>query len=85
MPEIIIDNQKFTYDKPGKVLQFILDQGLDLPFFCYHPSLSIPANCRQCLVEIGTPVFDRATNSFKVDEKGEKVVQFFPKLMISCF
>lgn len=84
MPEIIIDNQKFTYDKPGKVLQFILDQGMDLPFFCYHPSLSIPANCRQCLVEIGTPVFDRATNSFKVDENGEKVIQFFPKLMTSC-
>jgi NADH-quinone oxidoreductase subunit G len=84
MPEIIIDDQKFTYDKPGKVLQFILDQGLDLPFFCYHPSLSIPANCRQCLVEIGTPVFDRATNSFKVDENGNKVVQFFPKLMTSC-
>lgn len=84
MPEIIIDNQKFTYDKPGKVLQFILDNGLDLPFFCYHPRLSIPANCRQCFVEIGTPVFDRATNAFKVDENGEKVIQFFPKLMTSC-
>lgn len=84
MPEIIIDDQKFNYDKPGKVLQFILDQGLDLPFFCYHPKLSIPANCRQCLVEIGNPVFDRATNSFKVDENGQKVIQFFPKLMTAC-
>ncbi|TNE70406.1 2Fe-2S iron-sulfur cluster binding domain-containing protein [bacterium] len=84
MPEIIIDDKKFTYDTPGKVLPFILDHGMDLPFFCYHPSLSIPANCRQCLVEIGTPVFDRATNSFKTDENGEKVIQFFPKLMTAC-
>lgn len=84
MPHIIIDDQKFIYEQPGKVLQFILDHGLDLPFFCYHPKLSIPANCRQCLVEIGTPVFDRATNSFKTDENGNPVIQFFPKLMTAC-
>lgn len=84
MAEIFIDNKRFEFEGNVKVLQFILDQGLELPFFCYHPSLSIPANCRQCYVEAGTPIIDRETGKFKVDEHGEKVIQFFPKLMTAC-
>lgn len=84
MAEIFIDNKRFEFEGNVKVLQFILDQGLELPFFCYHPSLSIPANCRQCYVEAGTPIMDRETGKFKVDEHGEKVIQFFPKLMTAC-
>jgi NADH-quinone oxidoreductase subunit G len=84
MAEIFIDNKRYEFEGPKKVLQLILDLGLDLPFFCYHPSLSIPANCRQCYVEAGTPVFNRDTNSYELDEKGERIVRFFPKLMTSC-
>lgn len=84
MAEIFIDNKRFEFEGKVKVLQFILDQGLELPFFCYHPSLSIPANCRQCYVEAGTPVFDRETNAFKLDENGQRIIQFFPKLMTAC-
>jgi NADH-quinone oxidoreductase subunit G len=84
MAEIFIDNKRYEFEPPKKALQLILDLGLDLPFFCYHPSLSIPANCRQCYVEAGTPVFNRETSSYELDEKGERVVRFFPKLMTSC-
>lgn len=84
MAEIFIDNKRFEYEGQVKVLQFILDQGLELPFFCYHPSLSIPANCRQCYVEAGTPVFNRETNRYEVDDKGDRVIRFFPKLMTAC-
>jgi NADH-quinone oxidoreductase subunit G len=84
MAEIFIDNKRYEFEAPKKVLQLILDLGLDLPFFCYHPSLSIPANCRQCYVEAGTPVFNRETNSYDLDEKGERIIRFFPKLMTSC-
>ncbi|MDI6400416.1 (2Fe-2S)-binding protein [Balneolaceae bacterium ANBcel3] len=84
MPEIFIDNQRYTFDKPGKVLQFMLDQGLDLPFFCYHPSLSIPANCRQCMVKAGMPVYDRDKGIFETDEEGNRLIRYFPKLMTAC-
>jgi len=84
MAEIFIDNIRYEYEGNAKVLQFALDQGLEIPFFCYHPSMSIPANCRQCLVEVGMPVFNRETNSFDVDDKGERIIRFFPKLMTSC-
>ena len=26
--------------------------GVDVPHYCYHPGLSAPAQCRQCLVEV---------------------------------
>ena len=84
MPEIFIDDVRYEYDEPQKVLQFMLDKGLDLPFFCYHPSLSIPANCRQCLVQAGTPMLNRETNEYELDEDGNRAIRFFPKLMTSC-
>ncbi len=84
MPEIFIDGKRFEYEGQHKVLQFILDHGMELPFFCYHPSLSVPANCRQCLVEAGTPVFNRDKGEYEVDENGERVIRFFPKLMTAC-
>jgi NADH-quinone oxidoreductase subunit G len=86
MPEVIIDGNQFEFDsdKDGSLLQFILDQGLEVPFFCYHPSMSVPANCRQCMVKVGTPVKDRETGEFEIDENGERVIRWFPKLQTSC-
>jgi NADH-quinone oxidoreductase subunit G len=84
MPKLTIDHQEFDYEGQPKLLQFCIDVGLELPHFCYHPALSIPANCRQCLVEIGSPVRDRESGEVKRDEKGNAVIQFFPKLMTSC-
>ncbi len=84
MAEIFIDNQRFEFTGTVKVLQFILDKGLDLPHFCYHPALSIPANCRQCYVEAGMPVFNKETNAYDLDENGQRVIRWFPKLMTAC-
>ncbi len=39
--------------KPGQMLIEVTDQaGIHIPRFCYHPKLSIAANCRMCLVEV---------------------------------
>ncbi len=42
---------------PGRtVLQTALDNGINIPHFCWHPALSIAGNCRICAVEIeGAP------------------------------
>ena len=86
MPEVIIDGNQYEFDsgKYGSLLQFILDQGLEVPFFCYHPSMSAPANCRQCMVKVGSPVKDRDTGEYELDENGEKVIRWFPKFQTSC-
>ncbi|MEL6615907.1 MAG: (2Fe-2S)-binding protein, partial [Bacteroidota bacterium] len=64
--------------------QFCLDHGVEVPHFCYHPALSVPANCRQCLVKAGTPMRDRATGDLVMDEDGTPKINYFPKLMPSC-
>lgn len=84
MPEVFIDNKRYEFEGKPKLLQFILDQGLEVPFFCYHPSMSIPANCRQCLVKVGQPVKDRETGEYELDENGERKIRWFPKLQTSC-
>ena len=86
MPQVTIDNQTFEYDGDAKprLLQLCLDHGVELPHFCYHPAMTAPANCRQCLVEVGTPAIDRATGQPQLDDDGNPVIRFFPKLQTSC-
>jgi NADH-quinone oxidoreductase subunit G len=84
MAKVTIDNQTFEYEGQKGLLQFCLDHGVDLPHFCYHPAMSAPANCRQCLVEVGMPQRDRATGDVVKDEAGNDVIQFMPKLQTSC-
>lgn len=84
MPEIFIDGQRYEFEGEHKVLQFIQDLGKEVPFFCYHPSMSIPANCRQCLVKAGQYVKDKETGEYQTDENGEREIRWFPKLQTSC-
>lgn len=46
--------------------------------------MSAPANCRQCLVEVGSPEMDRATGQPRLGDDGQPVIRFFPKLQTSC-
>lgn len=84
MAKVTIDNQTYEFEGQQGLLQFCLDNGVDLPHFCYHPAMSAPANCRQCLVEVGSPQRDRATGEINTDEDGNPVIQFMPKLQTSC-
>lgn len=84
MAKVTIDNQSYEFEGQQGLLQFCLDNGVDLPHFCYHPAMSAPANCRQCLVEVGSPQRDRATGEINTDEDGNPVIQFMPKLQTSC-
>jgi NADH-quinone oxidoreductase subunit G len=84
MPEVFIDGKRYEFEGDQMLLQFILDQGLEVPFFCYHPSMSIPANCRQCMVKVGTPVKDQETGEYELDENGERKIRWFPKPQTSC-
>jgi NADH-quinone oxidoreductase subunit G len=47
-----IDGRSVTVPKGTNVLEAALKLGIDISYFCYHPGLSAPAVCRQCLVEI---------------------------------
>jgi len=41
--------------KPGtNMIEAARQVGSDIPYYCYHPRLSIAANCRMCLVEVSS-------------------------------
>src|SRR5579862_5818656 len=52
MPKITVDGKSVECKDRQMVLQACLDSGQFLPHYCYHQGLSIPANCRICLVEV---------------------------------
>ncbi len=84
MPTVTIDNRPYAFEDGDTLLQFCSDVGIEIPHFCYHPAMSVPANCRQCLVKIGTPVKNRQTGEVETDESGNPVISFMPKLQPSC-
>lgn len=50
--EIEIDGKKLAAKPNQTVIQVADEAGIYIPRFCYHKHLTIPANCRMCLVEI---------------------------------
>jgi NADH-quinone oxidoreductase subunit G len=84
MPTVHIDGQPHAFEPGERLLQFCLDRGVEIPHFCYHPSMSVPANCRQCLVKVGTPVVNRETRQPELDADGRPVIQYMPKLQPGC-
>jgi NADH-quinone oxidoreductase subunit G len=47
-----IDGQTVTVAKGTNMLEAARSAGIAISYFCYHPGLSSPAVCRQCLVEV---------------------------------
>lgn len=55
MPKITINGRELEFTKGQTILQVALDHDIDIPHYCYHPGLSIVANCRICLAEVWGP------------------------------
>jgi len=49
---LTIDGQSVTVPKGTNVLEAARNLGNDISAFCYHPGLTVVAQCRQCLVSI---------------------------------
>ena len=81
---LTIDNKQVTVPAGTLVVDAAKRVGIDIPVFCYHPKMEPAGMCRMCLVEIGRPMMDRATNKPILDEKGEPKIQFMPKLETAC-
>jgi NADH-quinone oxidoreductase subunit G len=52
MPEIFINGQSVQAEKGQTVLEAALANGFFIPYFCWHPELSIAGNCRLCVVQV---------------------------------
>ncbi len=58
-PEAVVETVRIEVDgialevpKNSMIIEATDRAGIDIPRFCYHPKLSIAANCRMCLVEV---------------------------------
>ena len=83
MPLLKIDDNKFEVGKGKTVLEVAIENDIEIPHYCYHPSLEIAGSCRMCLVQIeGMPKLQVSCNTFigevpparKVDGKYDMVV-----------
>jgi NADH-quinone oxidoreductase subunit G len=87
MPTFKIDGREIPFEKGETVIQAAHRAGIDIPHYCWHPGLSIAANCRMCLVEVAPPPGRPAMmlNVLSYDpETGEYVDQQKPKLQPAC-
>src|SRR4249920_1707975 len=49
---LTIDGRPITVQKGKTVLQAAIESGISVPYYCYHPGISIDGSCRVCIVKI---------------------------------
>ena len=56
MATITINGQEHALPEGERLnaIQAALRFGVEIPYYCWHPALSVVANCRMCEVEVGT-------------------------------
>jgi len=80
---LTIDGIEVSVSAGTLVVDAAKKAGIDIPVFCYHPKMEPVGMCRQCLVEIGRPAFDRATGE-PILEDGKPKINWGWKLETSC-
>ncbi len=73
MPNITIDGRAFAFKEGLTILQVALENDIEIPHYCYHPALSIVANCRICLAEVWAP-----------NPRHDNRLEPIPKLLPTC-
>lgn len=73
MPTLTINDRPFHFTGRKTILQVALDNGYEIPYYCYHPALSIVASCRICLAEVATP-----------NPRNNNQPELIPKLVPTC-
>ncbi|HEY1848502.1 MAG TPA: 2Fe-2S iron-sulfur cluster-binding protein [Opitutaceae bacterium] len=87
-PELVtvnIDGKEVAVPKGTNVIEAAARVNVDVPFYCYHPKLTVVGNCRMCLVEMGLPAVDPATKAPIMDPAtGRQRINWSPKPAIGC-
>ncbi|MEM1023494.1 MAG: 2Fe-2S iron-sulfur cluster-binding protein [Myxococcota bacterium] len=52
MPKFTMDGRELEVEPGRTIIEAASDAGIAIPHYCWHPRLSIAANCRMCLVEV---------------------------------
>jgi NADH-quinone oxidoreductase subunit G len=52
MPKCTVDGREVEFSPGQNLIEVAKKAGIEIPYFCYHPGLSVVAQCRMCAVEI---------------------------------
>lgn len=80
---VTIDGVEHQLPAGANLVDALASIGKEVPHYCYHPKLTVAGNCRMCLVELGSPLRDRATGEV-VLENGKPKIGWQPKPAIAC-
>ena len=47
-----IDGREITTEKGKTILQAALENGISIPYYCYHPGIGVEGSCRVCIVKV---------------------------------
>jgi NADH dehydrogenase/NADH:ubiquinone oxidoreductase subunit G len=85
--KIKIDGREIPFEKGDTIIRAAHRAGIDIPHYCWHPGLSVAANCRMCLVEVlpppGRPAMELDILRWDA-EKNDYVPAKKPKLQPAC-
>jgi len=87
MPTFKLDGKDIPFQPGETIIHAAHKAGIEIPHYCWHPGLSIAANCRMCLVEILPAANQRAMMLDIVEwdaELGDYRPARKPKLLPSC-
>jgi NADH-quinone oxidoreductase subunit G len=75
MALILIDGKEISVKQGETILQAALRESVYIPYFCFHPSLSIVGQCRMCLVKVeGVPkLLTACTTTVEVLPQDKKI------------
>src|SRR3972149_898281 len=49
---LTIDGRSITVEKGTSLLEAAIEHGIHVPYYCYHPGLSVDGSCRVCIVKV---------------------------------
>jgi len=80
-----VDGKEIAVPKGTNAIEAARLVGVDVPYYCYHPKLSVVGNCRMCLIEMGMPAVDPATKAPIMDPAtGKQKINWIPRPQIGC-
>jgi NADH-quinone oxidoreductase subunit G len=80
-----VDGREIAVPKGTNVIEAARLVGVDIPYYCYHPKLTVVGNCRMCLIEMGMPAVDPATKAPIIDPtSGKQKINWLPRPQIGC-
>jgi NADH-quinone oxidoreductase subunit G len=87
MATIKIDGREIPFEQGDTIIRAAHRAGIDIPHYCWHPGLTVAANCRMCLVEVlpppGRPALELDILRWDA-EKNDYVPARKPKLQPAC-